>query len=195
MAWAVSTSPADINIISTWESDLPANSDNHKVPSILTYDGRGIVTSWGYKLEPRRHHIEWFKLLLSNQATDKLTKYQPDRLKKLQRLISDLKKRPVDVVADYLRCLWQHASKEISKKAQGLWEFAELKIVLTVPAIWELAAQELTKEAAKMAGLLDKGNTSLELVGEPEAAALSVFDEMTSQRWRKLKVRKLKLVI
>ena len=195
MAWALSTSPADICIISSWESDLPANSDNHKVPSVLTYDSRGIVSSWGYKLEPHRHHISWFKLLLSEQATNMVARHQPDRLRKLQKLLLEYDKRPVDVAADYLRCLWQHTSKELSRRVPGLWEVADLKIILTVPAIWELSAQELTKEAAKMAGLLDRENTALELVGEPEAAALSVFDEMTSQNWRKLKVGKLRLSI
>jgi molecular chaperone DnaK (HSP70) len=187
VAWALSTSPADIDIISSWDSDLPANSDNHKVPSVLTYDSKRNVNSWGYKLERRRHHISWFKLLLSKHATDKVTEEQPDRIQKLQQLLSDYNKEPVDVAADYLRELWKHTSDEISRRVPALWENAELKITLTVPAIWDLSAQELTKKAAEMAGLLDRKGTTLQLIGEPEAAALSVFQEMSAQKWQKLK--------
>jgi len=75
-----------------------------------------------------------------------------------------------------------------SRIGKLLWENMTLKIVLTVPAIWDHKAQELTRKAAEMAGLLARNDTTLELVGEPEAAALAVFDEMRSQNNRSLKV-------
>lgn len=187
VAWALSTSPADISIISSWESDLPANSDNHKVPSVLTYDSKGNVNSWGYKLERRRHHISWFKLLLSNHAMSKVASEQPERVNKLLQLLAEFKKEPVDVAADYLRELWKHASDDISRKVSTLWQNADLKITLTVPAIWDLSAQELTKKAAEMAGLLDRKGTKFRLIGEPEAAALCVIEEISAQKWQKLK--------
>ena len=187
VAWALSTSPAEISIISSWDSDLPAISDYYKVPSVLTYDSKRNVNSWGYKLERHQHHISWFKLLLSKHATDKFTEEQPDRIKKLQQLLADYNKEPVDVAGDYLRELWKHTCDEISRRLPTLWGNAELKITLTVPAIWDLSAQELTKTAAEFAGLLDRKGTTLQLIGEPEAAALSVFEEMSAQRWQKLK--------
>lgn len=189
VAWAISTSPTDISIISSWASDLPANSDNHKVPSVLTYDSKGQVNSWGYRLKEHREHISWFKLLLSNHAIGKVAREQPDRVSELLRLLTKFKKGPVDVAADYLRELWTHASYEISRRVPtSLWETADLKITLTVPAIWDLSAQELTRKAAEMAGLLDRKGTNFKLIGEPEAAALSVFEEMSVQKWQKLKL-------
>jgi len=54
------------------------------------------------------------------------------------------------------------------------------KVVLTVPAIWDHAAQDLTRRAAKKAGILVPRlgkNTTLEMISEPEAAALAFFND------------------
>jgi molecular chaperone DnaK (HSP70) len=190
VAWALSTDPHVIKIVSSWESDLSNNRDNHKVPSVLTYDKKlGQVTSWGYKLEHRKHHISWFKLALSKHAAEMVAKDQPERVEKLDKLLSEYDKEPAEVAADYLRCLWTHTEKSIIRTiGREMWENVNLKIVLTVPAIWDYAAQEQTRRAAKMAGLLGRKGTTLELVGEPEAAALSVFDELERQKRPSLKV-------
>jgi len=189
VAWALSTSPEDINIVASWDSDMPGQKDLHKVPSITTYDSKGLVSSWGYKLDKRKHQLSWFKLLLSDQATERLQNEQPQRFERLQTLLEIHKKTPIDVVADYLRCLWAHATDEIRKSlGKDLWNNMKLKIVLTVPAIWDHKAQELTKRAAEMAGMLERADATLELIGEPEAAALSVFNEMKTQKMRGFQV-------
>ncbi|KAL2060285.1 hypothetical protein VTL71DRAFT_9680 [Oculimacula yallundae] len=186
VAWALSTSPKDISIISSWPAHLPANSCQHKVPSVLTYDKGGNVASWGYKLDSTKHYIEWFKLGLSKEATRKIAADQPEKYERLQAILRHKQKSAVDVVADFLRCLWTHATKEIQRSVvRGVWDNVDLKIVLTVPAIWDHDAQHLTRSAAEMAGLLERSNTTLELIGEPEAAALSVFDEMKRERQRR----------
>ena len=189
VAWALSTSPKDINIISEWESDMPNNSSLHKVPSMLTYNSKGTVTSWGYDLDSQRDFVSWFKLSLSEEASERFANEQPQRFEKLEKILAHLKKEPVDVVSDYLRCLWGHAT-EVIQRAIGrqLWENIGIKIVLTLPAIWDHKAQELTRKAADMAGLLARTGTSLELIGEPESAALAVFEEMGLLKKRGLKV-------
>jgi hypothetical protein len=94
----------------------------------------------------------------------------------------------VDVAADYLRCLWTHATEIIqSRIGRDLWENVQLRLVLTVPAIWDHKAQELTRKAAEMAGMLAWSDTTLELIGEPEAAAMAVLEEMSVQKKRSLK--------
>lgn len=168
---------------------MPGQKDLHKVPSVITYDSRGLVSSWGYKLDKRNHQLSWFKLGLSDLATERLEKEQPERFARLQTLLKMHQKTPIDVVADYLHCLWAHATEEIKKKlGKDLWNNLKLRVVLTVPAIWDHKAQELTKKAAEMAGILERADTSLELIGEPEAAALSVFNEMSSQKMRGFQV-------
>ena len=197
MAWSLSTSPKDVFIVSNWESDQPHNHDQEKVPSIVTYNSEGKVASWGHSLERRQHHISWFKLGLSAEATDLLAKEQPDRYERLQRLFVKYNKSPLDVAADYLRKLWEHATENIKQKIDPyLWENVKFKIVLTVPAMWDHRAQELTKKAAEMAGMLVRKGTTLELIGEPEAAALAVSSKMNSPTPHSiLKVGNIEIVI
>jgi molecular chaperone DnaK (HSP70) len=168
---------------------MPSNSDQHKVPSILTYNSKGEVSSWGYRLDSHRHQISWFKLGLSEYGSQKLAQEQPERSQLLKALMKTFKKEPVEIVGDYLRCLWTHATESIQNNiGRHLWESLRIKVVVTVPAIWDYKAQELTKTAAVMAGLLARTGTTLELIGEPEAAALAVFDEMIVQKKRNLQV-------
>jgi len=169
---------------------MPGQRDLHKVPSIVTYDSVGLVSSWGYKIDTkRRHQLSWFKLGLSDRATERVKIELHERHERLQKLLDIHKKTSIDVVADYLRCLWAHAAETIKRKiGKVCWTNMKLKIVLTVPAIWDHKAQELTKRAAEMAGMLERNGTTLELVAEPEAAALSVFNEMKRQKLRGLKV-------
>ncbi|KAF4621952.1 hypothetical protein G7Y89_g14392 [Cudoniella acicularis] len=135
-----------------------------------------------YQFDTIENQLTWFKLGLSDEATERVRIELPQRYERLQKLLKKHGKTPIDVVAGCLRCLWAHAA-EIMKAKIGeiLWTNLRLKIVLTVPAIWDHKAQELTKRAAEMAGMLERDDTTLELVAEPEAAALSVFNEMNPQ--------------
>lgn len=128
---------------------------------------------------------------LCEEATKMLARERPERYEKLYDLLKKYKKKPLDVTADYLRLLWAHAMGNIQERVDPvLWENIKMKIVLTVPAIWDHKAQDLTRQAAKMAGMLDRKSSTLELIAEPEAAALAVFMGMnTSRTQSSLKVR------
>jgi molecular chaperone DnaK (HSP70) len=92
-----------------------------------------------------------------------------------------LRKAPVDVVADYLQRLWEHAVSTLkSRFGAAFFDNLQIKLVLTIPAIWDHQAQELTRKAAHKAGMMKRGNMKLELVSEPEAAARYVFSENLS---------------
>ena len=59
------------------------------------------------------------------------------------------------------------------------WEtIYSLRVVLTVPAIWSPIAKEKTLRAAKTAGL----PANIDLVSEPEAAALAVLKEKDKEK-------------
>jgi molecular chaperone DnaK (HSP70) len=183
VAWALSTSPKEIFTVSDWDTDEANNHDLEKVPSVVTYDSQGMVNSWGFSLEERRHHISWFKMGLCEEAIKMLAKERPERFEKLHNLLTKYQKKPIDVSADYLRLLWAHAMENIQARVDPvLWEDIKLRIVLTVPAIWDHKAQDLTRQAAKMAGMLDRKGSTLELIGEPEAAAFAVFTGMNTSR-------------
>lgn len=140
------------------------------------------MTCWGFHtINDTGKRFKNFKLLLSETAGDD-PKNEP-LLRELAAL-KVLKKRPVDVTADYLRCLWKHTLLILKSTARTetrvAIDNARFKVVLTVPAIWDHAAQDLTRRAAKQAGILATRHgrkTTLEMISEPEAAALAFFND------------------
>ena len=177
VAWALSTKPKDIEIISDWDSEIDHNSDSAKVPTKIAYSRYGNVSSWGFDLEPKDRQLSWFKLLLCDE-TKRRAASQREFLDKLESDVAALQKTPLDVVADYLHKLWTHATEALqSKIGPELFDQLPIKLVLTVPAIWDHQAQELTREAAERAGLRSRVNVELEMVSEPEAAARYVLSE------------------
>jgi molecular chaperone DnaK (HSP70) len=85
----------------------------------------------------------------------------------------------VQAAADYLRALWVATLASLEREL-GITAVKGLpfRVVVTVPAMWSDGAQSRTLEAAKMAGI-DKerlcGRTTLDLIPEPEAAALATL--------------------
>jgi molecular chaperone DnaK (HSP70) len=116
-------------------------------------------------------------LLLSNQAHEQ----GGSKIDEVRQLLDRLNKKPIDVVADYLRKLWNHTLKIIELKLTKIaLDNMALRVVITVPATWDHAAQELTRKAAIQAGITAprySGQTSLKLVSEPEAAALATWKD------------------
>jgi len=90
--------------------------------------------------------------------------------------MAEIGKQPVDLVSDFLAQHWQQILKVLgSRIGDALVEATLIKVILTVPAIWDHQAQELMIIAAKNAGITKRSNTTLELVSEPEAAALATI--------------------
>jgi hypothetical protein len=90
-------------------------------------------------------------------------------------------KTAVEVVADYLRLLWDHTITSMKReRGSRVVDGLPFKVVLSVPAIWKPYALSRMLVAARMAGILDErlcGDTTLHLVSEPEAAALATLSE------------------
>ena len=160
------------------------NQQADKVPSTICYDDQGNVLKWGYMVSPQdRNQAAWFKLLLSDEARQQGC----DRISATLSLLKRLGKSPVDVVADYLRCLWTHAVKNIELALVKIAvDNMTFRVVLTLPANWDHNAQELTRQAAVKAGITRprwRGPTIFKTVSEPEAAALAAWRE-SGMRWR-----------
>jgi molecular chaperone DnaK (HSP70) len=182
VAWAFSTSPDDVAIISSWKADSRRAADDEKCPSSISYDEDGNVTCWGFHtINDTGDRFKNFKLLLS-QATRDDPKNEP--LVKELATLKARNKKPVDVAADYLRCLWAHTLRTLEStstiETRVAIDNARFKVVLTVPAIWDHAAQDLTRRAAKQAGILANRHgrsTVMDIISEPEAAALAFFND------------------
>lgn len=187
--WALSTSPDDIFTVAAWEDENMFNMDSHKTPSVLTYNSKAEVASWGFSLHQNGVAIKCFKLLLSEQATEELAKSRPNEHKILQAELKKLGKEPSDVVGDYLRCLWHHVVGNIKENiGHLLWENLNLKIILTIPTLWDHKASRMLRRSAEKAGLLERTGTLLELVGESEAAAIGMLSEIRLPQWGNVKV-------
>lgn len=136
------------------------------------------TNDWGYTIPRDALPIKWFKLLLlePGDARDDIRNsvYLGDARRRIQDSSLDI----VEVVADYLRNIWEHTLKEIKTKVDV--DVLPLRVALTIPAIWPHYARERMKKAAEEAGITKSrpiGQTTLELIEEPEAAALATLLE------------------
>ena len=96
-------------------------------------------------------------------------------------MLKEENKTATDLVADYLKALWQHTLDTMLKaRSKSVIEALAFRVVITVPAIWKDYARREMEEAAKKAGILgdrSAGPTTLTFAPEPEAAALATLYE------------------
>lgn len=107
-------------------------------------------------------------------------------------------KRPIDLIIDFLSCLWEYAKDQITKEIGAVADLSEgifvrldrtaltdhdykdtADVWLTVPAAWDARGCDIMREAAITAGLVASsraGDTNwkdrLRIITEPEAAAV-----------------------
>lgn len=158
------------------------NTEREKTPTAISYSSTKQVTSWGYNILTFDESVRWFKLLLLDDADlQEHLKDAPQLISARQRLL-EMGKKPIDVIADYLRNLWSHVMADVEKAmTPSFVKSTPFRIIITVPAIWKSYMRERMREAANMAGLLDPrecGETELDFVSEPEAAAIATFTSM-----------------
>lgn len=122
-----------------------------------------------------------FKLLLDeSEKTKSIRDGLGPNLEKLVKM--KVIKRPLDVIVDFLTCLFRHAKSELA--AEGYDDSYKIEMVLCVPAIWtEKACRDMQGAMAqamiqagfpgvdKECGCID----NLFIVSEPEAAASHVL--------------------
>ena len=89
----------------------------------------------------------------------------------------------VNVARDYLKQLHGHIMTTLLRQfGDEVWKSAHFDFALTVPAIWSDAAKERTRRAANAAGL--GADTSLELLSEPESAAVFTLKTINNYPYR-----------
>ncbi len=136
---------------------------------------------WGYEVPSDADPVLWFKLLLLREEDLEEDLRQSDYYIRAKRKLRELNKTPTDIIADYLRALWQHTLNTIHKsRSKFVIAALAFHVVITVPAIWKDYARTSMQEAAAKAGILDHrsaGPTTLSFVPEPEAAGLVTLCE------------------
>jgi molecular chaperone DnaK (HSP70) len=182
VAWAWSRKPQDIYTITKWESELYQNSDREKAPTTIHYGNNASEISWGYGVPLSQEPLQWFKLLLLNDADVPEHLRHSGHLKRAKDMLREQNKTAVDVIGDYLGLLWKHVlnnvMKTLGKTAVNRTPF---HVVITVPAIWKGYACAKMREAAIKGGILSErscGPTTLGFISEPESAARSTLADM-----------------
>ena len=78
----------------------------------------------------------------------------------------------MDFTTDYLTCVYNHIHRVCFPRLFGadVLVHQRMRYIVTIPAIWRDVAKALTRRAACRA--FDVSNEHLQLISEPEAAAL-----------------------
>ncbi|KAF8331921.1 uncharacterized protein EI90DRAFT_3055886 [Cantharellus anzutake] len=121
---------------------------------------------------PGTVRCEWFKLFLEPSALrDDVV---DPRLPKLP-----LGKKAVDLIVDFLTCLWDYARERITQEIGIVADLNAADVWLTVPAAWDAKGCQLMRDAAIQAGLVGAAfagdrewRDRLHIITEPEAAAV-----------------------
>ncbi|KAH7269671.1 uncharacterized protein BKA55DRAFT_549285 [Fusarium redolens] len=185
VAWAYFRQPDDIEIVTSWGSQLNHCSDVEKAPTQLCYDENGQDVKWGYGIPAEDEPLKWFKLLLLEAKDIPVEVAASTQLQEARRLKNKVMKDPIEIIASFLRNLWDHSTESI-KRAIGadLVRRCKLQVVITLPAIWPAYAQQRMKQAAQQSGIMDRrsaGATTLYFISEPEAAALATIKDLSKR--------------
>ncbi|KAJ4328335.1 hypothetical protein N0V84_001206 [Fusarium piperis] len=177
VSYAVSTFPDSIVPITGYPGSEVGYNDPVQVPSVLDLD----TGKWGYEVAPSMRPMRWFKmLLLREEDMGKDTLQDAVYMREARQQLRERGRSAENVVAIFLSKLWTHTLAQLgTKMLDGL----PFKVAITVPAIWPPYAEQTMRRAAAAAGILEyrhAGDTTLELIQEPEAAALSILLERRS---------------
>ncbi|KAI5466203.1 hypothetical protein BGZ63DRAFT_348373 [Mariannaea sp. PMI_226] len=159
VAWAYSGEPEDIEIVTSWDSELNNCSDVEKTPTQLYFGDRKNATKWGYFIPPDKKALCWFKLLLLDDADVPPDVSDSTQLDEAQKMRAKINKDP-------------------------LLQECQFHVVITLPAIWPFYAQQRMKKAAELSGILEErscGKTTLRFISEPEAAALATIQDLSKR--------------
>ncbi|RBR22292.1 hypothetical protein FVER53590_01978 [Fusarium verticillioides] len=151
VAWADTTRPDVQHVLTEWPS-AGSSKSSPKVPTELRRVANGW--QWGFQIPESAKRIRYFKLKLDDPA--QITK-EGESAKDLTKV--------------YLSCLHEHFVSLLEKRlSPSVVKSTPMDFVVTVPAIWSPKAKQSTEQAAAMAGFC--GNQRIQLISEPEAAAL-----------------------
>lgn len=170
----------DVEVISNWSGGLRRNERLEKVPSLIAFreENEGVnEDKWGYEVPAGAKSYTWFKLHLDSNA--ETSSFDSDEL--TGKLGSVLRKLPDDMTAAeittaYLSYIYRHLMEELQKRHTAeVCKKTPIDFWLTVPATWQNAATDATRRAAMGAGFARRRGDTLNIITEPEAAAIAIL--------------------
>jgi molecular chaperone DnaK (HSP70) len=174
-----------MEVIASWDTDLHSTADEEKSPTAISFGPKNKV-SWGYNIPFDADQLRWFKLLLIDEKDLPDDVRHSAKIKAARAFLKKHNKTAIQVIALFLRHLWNHCTERISETiSRNLVNYSKFHIVITVPAIWPEYARVRMRDAADDAGMLGKriaGETKLTFISEPEAAALATLSDMEGRQ-------------
>ncbi|KAF9517332.1 hypothetical protein BS47DRAFT_522697 [Hydnum rufescens UP504] len=150
--------------------DIPWPGSHRKVPTCLVYNEVGNFVAWGQEALSIRLCTGWtrcemFKLHLDSASGTNLE----DPFHTIPE-----GKEPMDLLVDYLRCLWEDAKRWILENGFMEEDLKSADIWLSIPTTWRVQSGEIMREAASRAGLVGpRGSRDrLQIIPESEAAGV-----------------------
>lgn len=157
IAWAETSRPDVQHVVSEWPS-VNTYKNSVKVPTELRKVASGW--QWGFQIPESSKRIRFFKLKLDESDQDRDGE-SPEELTKI-----------------YLSCLHAHFIGMLERRlSPSIVRSTPMDFIVTVPAIWSNAAKQATERAAALAGFC--GNQRIQLISEPEAAALYTLKSLS----------------
>lgn len=173
-----------MEVVASWDSELHSNSTEHKAPTAISFGAKSKV-QWGYGVAAEAEQLKRFKLLLIDDRDLPKDVRKSKKIKEAREFLKKHNKTATEVVALFLRHLWNHSIQRITTSiGRSLVNFSKFHVVITLPAIWPEYARARVREAADRAGMLGRriaGKTALSFVSEPEAAALATLSDMNGR--------------
>ncbi len=103
----------DTNVVSVLDWPGAEGESKPKIPTLLNYSHQDTSEfAWGALVDRMSDNIVGVKLLLD--PTQERPFYLP--VGNIKRAIKNLPKQPVDIAADFIGAIYQHALKQISKE-------------------------------------------------------------------------------
>ncbi|KAL0074617.1 hypothetical protein J3Q64DRAFT_1704411 [Phycomyces blakesleeanus] len=138
-----------------------------KVPTVLLYEQNSKrVLAWGNDAIWRAKRPNCTAVLIDN------FKLLLDHSQKHSTLPNGL--TVIEVISDYLREFKLYIHTYFESKLGAVYDASKFRYCLTVPAIWDDEAKAIMREAAILAGIINRRDhpDRLILTSEPEAASL-----------------------
>jgi len=174
----------DVVVINNWPGLSGRLTDvNVKTPSRIAYADENAdlaSTSVGFKVTAKMKSYTWFKLKLDRSAETNyddpsLQQSEGEGVLKLPRF-----KSATQVCGDYMRELYLFAMMILDRRFADVLRITPIEFWFTVPAIWSDAAKSATQQAARLAGFGSRQGDHVNLISEPEAAAISALSRVTT---------------
>lgn len=184
----MSTDKHDINdivVINSWPGPSRDTETVFKTPSRIAYASENDIRSnrWGFQVEPGMTAYSWTKLLLDKNTPR--AQYDDVTLESTGGMgILKLPhgKAAVDICADFLRPIYHHLLETLERQiTRETLKVTPLEFWFTMPAIWSDQAQNATKKAAELAGFGSRPGDIINMISEPEAAAIATLKRSTTE--------------